>query len=117
VEKGLHRKLDAQVAEFVTAVNDAVSYVNNSKSMSMVPMEPEAILEHTHAYFNGYNLDFDTDIQFGKGPIEIGDHYFDVMAINNEECFGETVQSSMPNGKFSSDGFRFPYHQPNPISG
>jgi len=107
VEKGLHRKLDVQVAEFVTAVNDAVSYINNSKSVSMVPMEPEAILEHTHAYFNGYNLDFDTDIQFGKGPIEIGDHYFDVMAINHEECFGETVQSSVPNGKFSSDGFSF----------
>ena len=107
VEKGLHRKLDVQVGEFVTAVNDAVSYVNNSKSVSMVPMEPEAILEHTHAYFNGYNLDFDTDIQLGKGPIEIGDHYFDVMAINNEGCFGETVRSSVPNWKFSSDGFSF----------
>ena len=107
VEKGLHRKLDVQVAEFITAVNDAVSYVNNSKSVTMVPMEPEVILKHTHDYFNGYNLDFDTDIQFGKGPIAIGDHYFDVMAINNEGCFGKTVQSSVPNGKFSSDGFSF----------
>ncbi|SDQ62596.1 MULTISPECIES: TraG family conjugative transposon ATPase [Flagellimonas] len=107
VEKGLHRKLDVQVAEFITTINDAVSYVNNSKSMSMVPMEPEAILEHTHDHFNGFNLGFDTDIQLGKGPIEIGDHYFDVMAINNEDCFGETVQSSVPKGKFSSDGFSF----------
>ena len=107
VENGLHRKLDVQVAEFITSVNDAVSYVNNSKSVSMVPMEPEAILEHTQDYFNGYNQGFDTDIQFGKGPIEIGDHYFDVMAMNNEGCFGETVQSSVPNGKFSSDGFNF----------
>lgn len=107
VEKGLHRKLDVQIAEFVTAVNDAVSYVNNSKSVSMVPMEPETILEHTHDYFNGFNQGFDTDIQLGKGPLEIGDHYFDVMAISNEGCFGETVQSSVPNGKFSSDGFSF----------
>lgn len=107
VERGLHRKLDVQVAEFIISVNDAVSYANNSKSVYLKPIEPEAILEHTHAYFNGYNLDFDTDIQLGKGPLEIGDHYFDVMAINNEGCFGETVQSSVPNGKFSSDGFSF----------
>ena len=107
VEKGLHRKLDVQVAEFVSAVNDAVSYVNNSKNVSMVPMEPKGILAHTHDYFNGFHTDFDTDIQLGKGPIAIGDHYFDVMAINNEGCFGQTVQSSVPNGKFSSDGFSF----------
>ncbi|GLU45125.1 TraG family conjugative transposon ATPase [Allomuricauda sp. NBRC 101325] len=107
VEKGLHRKLDVQVAEFITSVNDAVSYVNNSKIVSLMSMEPDAILKHTHDYFNGFNVDYDTNIQFGKGSIEIGDHYFDVMAINNEGCFGKTVQSSMPNGKFSSDGFGF----------
>ncbi|MBR9856055.1 MAG: DUF3875 domain-containing protein, partial [Algicola sp.] len=107
VEKGMHRKLDVQVAEFVTAVNDAISYINNTRSASLVPMIPESILAYTHEYYNGFNMDFDTDIQFGKGPITIGDHFFDVMAINNEGCFGETVQSSVPNGKFSSDGFSF----------
>ena len=60
--KGYHRKLDLQVAEFITAVNDAVSYINNAKHITLHPMEPKEILAHTHEYFNGFNLDFDTDI-------------------------------------------------------
>ncbi|MDF0709042.1 TraG family conjugative transposon ATPase [Flagellimonas okinawensis] len=107
LEKGLHRKLDRQVAEFMTAVDDVVSYINNYKGLVAVPMGSDEILAHTRAYFNGFNPDFDTDILFGNHPIEIGDHYFDLMAINSEGCFGESVQSSIPNGKFSSEGFSF----------
>jgi conjugation system TraG family ATPase len=107
VEKGYHRKLDVQVAEFIKAVDDAVCYINNSKGMAVVPMESIAIMEHTHNYFNGHNLDVDTDIQLENGNIEIGDHYFDVMAVNNELCFGGTVQTSMPNERFANDDFMF----------
>ncbi|SFB96574.1 Bacteroides conjugation system ATPase, TraG family [Flagellimonas taeanensis] len=107
MEKGYHRKLDLQVAEFITAVNDAVSYINNSKSITVLPMGSKEILAHTHAYFNGFNMDFDTDILLENKQITIGDHYFDTMAINNELCFGESVQSSLPNGRFSTDDFAF----------
>jgi len=106
-EKGFYRKLDAQVAEFVTAVNDAVAYINNSKAITVVPLNSKGILDHTQAYFNGYNADYDTDILLGKRHIDIGEYCFDVMAINNELCFGHGVQSSVPHGKFSSDGFSF----------
>nr|WP_292960818.1 TraG family conjugative transposon ATPase [Muricauda sp. UBA7809] len=106
-EKGLHRKLDVQVAGFITAVNDAVSYVNNGKRVSLVPMVPSSVLDHTHQYYNGFNVGFDTDILLGKKYIEIGDHYFDAIAVNNEACFGRTVQSSKTNEQFTSDDFAF----------
>ena len=106
-ENDLHRKLDAQVAEFVTAVNDAVSFVNNSQRLSLVPLAPDYILKHTNDYYNGFNLGFDTDVLLDKKHIEIGDHYFDAIAVNNEGCFGGTVQSSKTNEKFTSDDFSF----------
>ncbi|MER3374583.1 MAG: TraG family conjugative transposon ATPase [Allomuricauda sp.] len=106
-EKGFHRKLDVQVAEFITSVNDAVTYVNNSQRVSLVPMLPDDILNHTSNYYNGFNQDFDTDILLDKKHIEIGDHYFDAITINNEACFGGSVQSSKTNEKFTSDDFTF----------
>lgn len=107
IDKGYHRKLDVQVAAFVTAVDDAVSYIHNSGKIGVFSMRAEAILEHTHSYFNGFNVGFDTDIQLGKGPVEIGDHLFDVMAINSEGCFGGTVQSSKPHEGLTADDFVF----------
>ncbi|MBO0322181.1 TraG family conjugative transposon ATPase [Muricauda sp. CAU 1633] len=107
MEKGYHRKLDVQVAEFITAVHDSVSYINNSKWITISPMTAKGILEHTHDYFNGFNADVDTDILLNTKGIEIGDHYFDVLAINNELCFGGEVQSSRPNNGFASDDFVF----------
>lgn len=106
-EKGYYRKLDVQVAEFITAVNDAVSYVNNGRRMALDPMAPADILAHTNNYFNGFNVGFDTDILLGQKQIEIGDHYFDAIAVNNEACFGGAVQSSRPNERFTSDDFSF----------
>ncbi|WP_127137044.1 TraG family conjugative transposon ATPase [Flagellimonas oceanensis] len=106
-EKGLHRKLDVQVAGFITAISDAVSFINNSQRVSLVPMEPADILTHSNNYYNGFNQDFDTDILLDKEQIEIGDHYFDVMAVNNEACFGGPVQSSKTHEKFTSDDFSF----------
>ena len=78
-EKGLHRKLDVQVAEFITSVSDAVSYINNSRRLSLSPLPEKEILHLTHAYFNGFNQGFDTDILLGKKHIEIGDHFFDAL--------------------------------------
>src|SRR6056297_1340891 len=106
-ENGLHRKLDVPVAEFITAVNDAVSFINNSQRISLVPLAPADILTHANDYYNGFNQDFDTDILLSKKHIEIGDHYFDAIAVNNGGCFAGTVQSSKINEKFTSDDFGF----------
>ncbi|MFD2101427.1 TraG family conjugative transposon ATPase [Flagellimonas iocasae] len=106
-EKGFHRKLDVQVAEFITSVNDAVSYINNSQRVSLSPMMSDDILAHTDYYYNGFNQDFDTDVLLDNKHIEIGDHFFDVIAVNNENCFGGKVQSSKNNEKFTSDDFTF----------
>lgn len=106
-ENGLHRKLDVQVAEFVTTVNDTVSFINNSQRVSLMPMAPSEILNYTNDYYNGFNIGFDTDMLLDKKQIEIGDHCFDTIAVNNEACFAGTVQSSRTNEKFTSDDFSF----------
>ena len=107
VEKGIHKKLDHTVTEFIASVKDAVSYINNSRKVSLIPLNEDEILALTSAYFNGFNEDFDTDIQLSKSGIEIGENHFDVLAVNSELCFGEHLQSSKTNDKFTSDDFVF----------
>ncbi|WP_428743311.1 TraG family conjugative transposon ATPase [Tenacibaculum sp.] len=107
VEKGIHKQMDHNLQEFIASVNDAVSYVNNSRKVSLIPLDIDKVLSLTNAYFNGFNEDFDTDIQLKKSNIEIGDHHFDVLAVNSELCFGDVVQSSKTNDKFTSDDFVF----------
>jgi conjugation system TraG family ATPase len=107
VEKGIHKRMDHTVKEFIASVNDAVSFVNNSQKVSLMPLGSDKILSLTNDYFNGFNEGFDTDIQLKKDNIDIGDHYFDVLAINSELCFGDVVQSSKTNDRFTSDDFVF----------
>jgi hypothetical protein len=55
VEKGIHKQLDHNVQEFIASVNDAVSFINNSRKVSIKPLNQDEILELTNAYFNGFN--------------------------------------------------------------
>jgi conjugal transfer ATP-binding protein TraC len=107
VERGIHKQLDHNVQEFITSVNDAISFINNSRKVSMMPISKDEILRLTNTYFNGFNEGFDTDIQLKKSNIEIGENHFDVLAVNSELCFGDVVQSSKTNDKFTSDDFVF----------
>ncbi len=107
VEKGIHKRMDVAVKEFISAVKDAVSFINNSRKVSMIRMSEKEIVDLTNAYFNGFNEGFDTDIELKKKHIDIGDYCFDVLAVNSELCFGEVVQSSKTNDKFTSDDFVF----------
>ncbi|GAA3573296.1 TraG family conjugative transposon ATPase [Snuella lapsa] len=111
--KAIHKKLDHNVRELIAAVNDTVSFINNGNKIILRPLVEKGIIGLTNIYFNGFNEGFDTDIQLepaqkGKRKhITVGDHYFDVLAINSERCFGDTVQSSKTNDKFTSDDFVF----------
>jgi conjugation system TraG family ATPase len=107
VEKGIHKKMDHNVQEFITSVNDAISFINNSRKVKFTPLNEHQIIGITDDYFNGFNEDFDTDIQLKKSNIEIGENHFDVLAVNSELCFGDVVQSSKTNDKFTSDDFVF----------
>ncbi|MFG6686729.1 TraG family conjugative transposon ATPase [Mariniflexile sp. HNIBRBA6329] len=107
IKKGIYKALDENVQAFITAVNDAVSFINNSRKVSLLPMVETEIRSISEAYFNGFNDGFDTDIQLKKSNIEIGENYFDVLAVNSELCFGDVVQSSKTNDKFTSDDFVF----------
>ena len=109
------KKTDAKVPEvlqdnlqgFKAAVNDSVSFINNGRKVSLRPLNEEEIIELGNAYFNGFNDGFDTAIELGKKDIQIGEHHFDVLAVNSESCFGEKVQTSKINERFTSDDFSF----------
>lgn len=91
----------------MTAVNDSVSFLNNSRKLSLQPLDPKDISDLTHNYFNGFNSGYDTDVLLNKQHLHAGRHYFDVLAINSELCFGESVKTSNTNEKFTSDDFIF----------
>ncbi|CAL66339.1 TraG family conjugative transposon ATPase [Christiangramia forsetii] len=107
ISKGIVRELDENVHSFIGAVSDSVSFINNSRKIDLFPLERKGIERLTNCYFNGFNKGFDTDILLEKGNINIGENYFDTLAINSELCFGESVQSSKTNEKFTSDDFVF----------
>ena len=107
IEKGIHRMLDYEVTEFVNAVNDSVSFLNNSRKLSLVPLKGDQIKRLVSDYFNGFQAESDTDMVLGKTHITIGDAYFDVLAINSESCFGNQLQTSKINEQYTSDDFTF----------
>jgi len=109
------RKVDAKTPEvlkenlqrFKAAVNDSVSFINNGRRVSLTPLNHSEIINISNTYFNGYNDGFDTAIELGREDIQIGEHHFDILAINSESCFGEKVQTSKINERFTSDDFSF----------
>jgi len=107
LEKGIHQEFDHTVKEFITSISDAVSYINNSRRVSLTPLNENQIVDITDAYFNGFNYGFNTDIELNKNEIAIGENHFDVLTVNSELCFGDVVQSSKTNDKFTSDDFVF----------
>lgn len=107
VSKGIPNELDDNLKSFSNSVSDSVSYINNSRKMAFVPLEADEIIALTSKYFNGFNEVVDTDILLDKKSVTIGENHFDALAINSELCFGESVQSSKTNEKFTSDDFVF----------
>ena len=107
VGKGIHRQMDHKVREFSTIVHDAVSFINNGRKLSLRALNENEVISLTRTYFNGFNEGFDSDIQLKTSHVDIGDNHFDALAINSELCFGEVVQSSKINDRFTSDDFVF----------
>ncbi|MDT7828372.1 TraG family conjugative transposon ATPase [Pricia sp. S334] len=100
-------ELNETLRSFVGAVKDSIGFLNNSQKMDFVPLNQLEILNHTDTFFNGFNEGFDTDIVLNKDHAQIGSHFFDVLAVNNEMCFGEKVHSSKTDDVFTSDDFVF----------
>ncbi len=107
VTKGICQELDDNAHSFMGSVSDSVSFINNSRRVSLRQLNQNEILELTNAHFNGFNEGFDTDILLDKSKVIIGENHFDVLAVNSELCFGENVQSSKTNERFTSDDFVF----------
>ena len=107
VSKKVVQHIDDHINTFIGVVSDSVSFINNSRKMEFLPMHAKAIHELTNNYFNGFNSGLDTDILLEKANTNIGEHYFDALAVNSELCFGESVQTSKTNERFTSDDFVF----------
>jgi len=107
VSKGIYQELDDNLKSFFSSVSDSVSFINNSRKMSLLPLGAVEIQALTNSFFNGFHEGFDTDILLNKSNVQVGDNYFDALAINSELCFGDTVQSSKINERFTSDDFTF----------
>ena len=99
--------MDEILIRFLAAVNDSVSFINNSRKLVLLPMNEKEILKLTEGYFNSFNEGYDTNILLDKGGINIGENYLDILAVNSELSFGENVQSSKTNERFTSDDFVF----------
>ncbi len=113
VSKNSVQEIDEHINTFMGAVKDSVSFINNSRKMEFTALNAQQIHSLTDNYFNGFNTGFDTDILLdtaqrgNKSKTNIGEHYFDVLAVNSELCFGESVQTSKTNERFTSDDFVF----------
>ena len=107
VSKGIYQELNQNVYSFIGSVNDSITYINNSRKVQFLPLEKSEILKFSQDFFNGFNLDFDTDMILEKSKITIGNNHFDVLAVNSESCFSESVQTSKINERFTSDDFVF----------
>ncbi|MEM6813075.1 MAG: TraG family conjugative transposon ATPase [Bacteroidota bacterium] len=107
VSKSIIQDFDENIKGFVGSVSDSIAFINNSRKMRFVSLKAKEIEDLTTAYFNGFNEDIDTDVILGKNDIYIGENHFDALAVNSELCFGESVQSSKTNEKFTSDDFVF----------
>ncbi|UII81099.1 TraG family conjugative transposon ATPase [Flagellimonas sp. CMM7] len=105
--KGLHEELDDTVKRFLASVTDSVNYINNGTKIRLGPMRPDEIMSLTKEQFNGYSSNCDTDIVLDGANVTIGNNHFDVLAINSESCFGDSVQTSKVNEHFTSDDFTF----------
>ena len=107
ISKSRPSELEAGLEVFTESVRDAVSYINNSKKIIVAPLGEKEILEVTQAYFNGFNEACDTDILLQGPGLQGGKNSFEVLAVNNEMCFGEAVQTSKPDRIFNADDFVF----------
>src|SRR5690606_10756139 len=107
VSKGIVRQMSDEIKSFIGGVSDSVAFINNSRKMEFTPLDSSDIESLTIGYFNGFNEGFDTDMLLEKKNVAIGENYFDALAINSELCFGESVQSSKTNDRFTSDDFVF----------
>ena len=107
VSKTVPHEMNDTLNSFVNSVRDSVGFLNNSYKLDFSPMGQQQILLLTDNFFNGFNKGFDTDIVLNKDHAQIGDNYFDVLAVNNELCFGDNVLSSKTNDAFTSDDFVF----------
>src|SRR5690606_33410654 len=62
ISKDIVQELNDTIKSFANSVSDSVSFINNSRKMTFLPLKSEQIQQLSNSYFNGFNEGFDTDI-------------------------------------------------------
>lgn len=106
IDDRLPGMMEKRLKGFVRQVEDTINFLNNSRKFALTRFKSHEFRAYTRDYFNGFTPDMDTDILLGS-DLEIGSDHWDILAINSELCFGESVSTSIPNPQFSSDAFGF----------
>ncbi len=107
VPKGTPGLLERRLEDFLSAVRDCVSLINSGRKITLAPLDRDEILDLGHEHFNGYNTDMDCAVELGRDGIRIGRHHFDMLCVNSERRFGETVATSKVDERFTSKDFSF----------
>jgi len=107
INKSIVTEMGIEASEFANHVQDTIRFLNNSRKLFFTKLAEDEILHLTSLFFNGFYNDASTDIELNTKNIHIGDAYFDILAVNNEKCFGDFVASSITDENFTSDTFTF----------
>ena len=99
--------LEGDVKQFTDLISDAVGFINNSMKVKCEKLNPSDYETLTNLYFNGFQEEQKTDISLNKENIQIGNQYFDVLAINNEENLPPQLENSKINNDYSSSNYKF----------
>lgn len=105
--KNIPGELTQAAAEFEQAVMDAIGFLENSGNFHVQPLDSGQVIKITNDYFNGFNEGMDTDVIMEGKDLSIGDKSYGILSINNELCFGDNVNTSKINSRFTSEEFSF----------
>jgi conjugal transfer ATP-binding protein TraC len=95
-----------RVISFTKEVNTAISTLNSSQYLKAYPLEEDIIKEIIFLYYNGFEMDKLNDIEF-KPEFKIGNNYFSILALNNEENQSDTITNCKVDITKTTDKYTF----------
>lgn len=107
IPRSMMHEMDATANRFYQSVSDAVSYLDNSGLLKLIPLKAEEANQLAVRFFNGFQEDMTCDMMLKTGKLQVGNNWFEVLAVNSEQCFGDAVKTSRTNNRFTADDFQF----------
>lgn len=93
-------KDNLEIDNFRQAVLQACLIFSSNHSLS--PLSEKDILDYHRMYFNGFQTDYLTNLEFSKAHLETNNKIAGIFTINNESCLPDYTTSSEKDTLFSS---------------